>query len=170
MGDILYNPLLMATPTGGPSFDRTPIFINGRSVVAAGTINDEWQASTGSGAWRITTNSVITDYTDTLNEPWVMWASRAYLRKVRCRVFANSFNKRFEVFMLKNEEKHGQLQFAVPPSSLGDFAQPVEGNQFLVLNQGDRYAWGLFTDDDLVPTGRITMICTAEIYFGDGLN
>ena len=169
MGDIVFNPLLMATPSGGPSFDRFPIIINGRTELVAGTIDDVWAASTGTGAWRLATNSVIVDYDNTANEPWVMWSSRAYLRKVRCMVFQNSFNKRFELFMLKNEEKYGQLQFAVAAGSVGDFAMPVEGNQFLVLNQGDRYAWGLFTDDNLVPTGRINMICTAEIYFGDGL-
>lgn len=170
MGDIVYNPLLMATPTGGPSFDRIPLYFNGRSVVAAGAIDDEWAATTGSGAWRIATNSRIVDFNDTVNEPWVMWASRGYLRKIRCTVFANSFDKTFEVFMLKNGVKHGSLQFTVLAGTTGNFAKPISGNQFLVLNQGDRYAWGLFTDDNLVPTGKLTMICTSEIYFGDGLN
>ncbi len=169
-GDIVYNPLLMATPQGGPSFDRVPIYINGRSVVAGGLTDRTWQASTGSGTIRIATGSSIIDYTNTTNESWVMWSSRAYLRKVRCRVFKNSFNKRFEVFMLKNNEKYGQLQFAVQAGSTGDFAQPVTENQFLPMNQGERYAWGLFTDDNLVPTGRITLSFTSEFYFGDGLN
>jgi len=159
----------MATPNGGPSFDKFPIYINGRSVVVGGVNDALWMASSGSGALRIATSSNILDFNVAVNEPWVMWSSRAYLRKVRCQVYVNSFNKRFEVFMLKNNQKHGQLQFAVAAGSTGDFAQPVTGNQYLVLNQGDRYAWGFFTDDDLVPTGRITMVFTSEIYFGDAL-
>ncbi len=166
----MYNPLLMATPVGGPSFDRAAIVFNARTVVQTSVINQPWRATNGIGALQMSVGRVIIDYDDSTNPPSVVWGSKGILRKVRAHIQANSYNKRFEVYLLKNGEKYGQLQFAVQAGVTGDFANPVVGSQFLVMNWGDEYVWGFFTDDELVPTGKISMVISTEIYFGAGLS
>ena len=187
MGSGLYNPLLMATPFGGPVFnEQFHLQFNARSVMwsTQNVVNfsSAPEDATHDGPrtfMRIYGGSLaLTGLTPPFKAEFsheIPMLNEARLRRVRARLITSMPVNTVSMYLRESDAfntvgKKIKFIFDFPtPTAPGDqFIFPITGSVNIRLKKGKFYYW-MFEFDDLIPrTTNFGIAIGTDIWFGDG--
>ncbi len=159
----LWDPLLAATPTGGPSLIRRPFGIFANSTPHIMNISNGIWGATGTSV-NLPIQGQLIDFNNTVsdNSP-VDWISLAFIRGIFLKVTENNYNVDVDFVLFRNGTLFKNL-FTIPAGAAGE--QPYKTENFLPLQNGESWSYGLIAPS--VPTGNMIFTCTTNIQYAQG--